>query len=365
MDKTIKRLYQVLIVFGVITLFLVLSLANPVVLNTSDFSVYNSGWDGCSQIGVRTYKEGKFQPTFSYDENEMTLIQKSFVDYKLNPTSSTIIIIGPITEFTVEEGRYIQRFIRDGGILLLADDFGSGNDLLNKIGVSVRFNGNLLLDLSFEKQAFFVTVFDIDNRSHPITDNVSSMLLNYPTSLQNVGNSSVLANSSMMGWLDLNSNGRQDGNEVNDRYPVLSVEEYGRGKIILFSAPSVLINSMKYKLDNEIFRDNLFSYLFDGRDTILIDESHRDMAVPFRMAYNLPSTIGFDIKVSLILLVLFVFVFLFTGIPKKLFSKILDIFSKPDEGEIRESSDVMIEKIIDKHPSWNKKKLERIIQRLR
>jgi len=99
MDPIIKRIYQFVIVGGIVTLFMILSLANPVILNSSDFCVYNSGWNGCSDIGIRTYETGNFQPTVSFDRNDLTLSQNSFLDYNIDPQNSTILIIGPINIF--------------------------------------------------------------------------------------------------------------------------------------------------------------------------------------------------------------------------------------------------------------------------
>ena len=131
MDPTMRRVYQLLILGGIGVLLFILALATPMVSDTTEFSMYNAGWNGCSNIAVKTYAEGKFQPTFTVDTNELTITPKSFAEYPLDPKNATILLIGPRSEFSSREADYIQSFLRKGGMVLLADDFGSGNDLLD------------------------------------------------------------------------------------------------------------------------------------------------------------------------------------------------------------------------------------------
>ena len=365
MDPTVKRVYQIMILGGIGVLLFIMALATPVVLDTSDFSMYNPGWNGCSSIAVRTNKAGRIQPTFFFEENELTLTPRSFADYDLTAPNSTILIIGPRTSFSVRESIYIEHFLEHGGMLLLADDFGTGNDLLEQINGTSRFTGELLLDLSFEKQASFVTIFDFQNRSHPITNNVSHMLLNYPTGIVAGGNTTVLAVSSEVSWLDTNGNGKEDAGEPHGPFPVLVVEEYGEGEIILFSGPSLLINSMKEYLDNSEFRDNLFRYLFTDRDTVVIDESHRDVAMVLHVFYVFPSSIGSEVKIAILLLAIGAFIVGFTRIPRFILERIRNIFFRVKEQKYEEPVERMIDELLEEHPSWSRKKLEDIMQGLK
>ena len=123
-DVVMKRVYQFIVIGGVAVLLLLLSLATPVVLSSSDFSVYNPGWNGCSAIGVQAYKAGKLQPTLFIDQNELTVNQQSFVEYTLDAEESVIVLIGPQESFSDAELGYIRRFLVDCGRVLFADDFG-------------------------------------------------------------------------------------------------------------------------------------------------------------------------------------------------------------------------------------------------
>jgi len=367
MNPNVKRLYQALLLIGIAGFLIIIATASPVVLNTTDFSIYNAGWNGCSQLAIDTYNTGKFLPTFSYDQTTMNPVQQSFTSYKLDPENSTILIIGPQTPFTSDEARYIKQFLNNGGLLFLADDFGTGNTLLKEINASSRFSNKLMLDLSFEKSASFVTIFNINNQSHPLTENISGFLLNYPSSLDTTESISVLANSSDMSWLDTKTNGKEDSEESHGPFIVYAIESYGEGEIILFSGPSLLINSMGNQLDNMEFKDNLLDYIFKDRNSVIIDESHRDISIPFKMGYAFPSSIGIHLKISILLLAVFVFLMLFTSIPKNLFASIIQrieqILTK-DKTINQNSPSNMIDEIIETHPAWNRVKLENIIERM-
>jgi len=365
MDPTMKRVYQLLILGGIGVLLFVLALATPMIQNTSEFSMYNAGWNGCSNIAVKTYAEGKFQPTFTVDTNELTLSPKSFVEYPLDPKNATIVIIGPRSEFSTDEADYLQGFLRNGGMVLLADDFGSGNDLLVKLNATARFTGDLLLDLSFEKKPSFVTIFDFPSPSHPVLRNVSHLLLNYATSISPGKNTSVLAVSTQLSWRDTNLNGKEDAGEAKGPFPVLAFERYGNGTIVLLSDPSVLINSMKNQLDNAMFRENLLQYLFLDRGTVLIDESHRQDPLLLHIFYTMPVSLGTMEKVAIVLLVIGAFLLGFTKIPSYIVQKVIQLIVKEKKPTKKASAEKMIEELLTRHPSWSGKKLKGLVRELK
>jgi hypothetical protein len=365
MDSTMKRVYQLLVLGGIGVLLFVLALATPMVQNTSEFSMYNAGWNGCSAIAVKTYAEGKFQPTFTVDANELTLSPKSFVEYPLDPKNATIIIIGPRSEFSLREADYLQSFLKKGGMVLLADDFGTGNDLLVKLNATARFTGDLLLDLSFEKKPSFVTIFDFPSPIHPILRNVSHLLLNYATSISPGSNTTVLAVSTQLSWRDTNLNGNEDAGEANGPFPVLALERYGNGTIVLLSDPSVLINSMKNQLDNAVFRENLLQYLLLDRDTVIIDESHRDDPLLLHIFYTIPSNLGTMEKVAIVLLVIGAFLLGFKKIPSYIVQKVFQLIVKEKKPAEKTSAEKMIEELLTRHPSWSGKKLKGLVRELK
>jgi len=364
MNLIVKRVYQFAIIGGIAALLLILAFAVPLFTNNSDFSIYNPNWNGCSNIAIKSYKSGKLQPTFYLEGNELTLAQHSFSDYNLISNDSCILIIGPRSSYDNFEIVFLKRFLNDGGTLLIADDFGTSNEILTGINASSRFSGSLLLDLSFEKSARFVNIFDFENKTHPIYKNVSRILLNYPTTINAGKNTTVLAYSSELSWKDINLNGKQDNNEPIGPFPVSAVEAYGKGKIVLLSDPSILINSMKDELDNKVFIKNLLRFLFLDKTTVIIDESHRDISSPWKLSYFFPETIGFELKIAIVLLVVFVFIVGFTSIPRYILKKFNDLIFKESNDKKILSEKEIIDSVLEKHPNWNRNKLENIFRGL-
>ena len=360
-----KRICLFLVFIGVGILLFSLALITPIIVNTSDFSMYNTGWNGCSDIAIKVYRAGRFQPTFYVEEQELTLKQRSFADYTLDAQNASILIIGPRTTFSSREGAYIKEFLEEGGLLFLADDFGTANDLLQKINASSRFSGELLLDLSFEKKTSFVTVFDFLNITHPLTDNVSHIMLNFPTAINADKESLILAVSTEVSWLDVNLDEIQDTDEPTGPFPILVIESYGKGEIVLFSGPSLLINSMKHQLDNTIIRGNFLNYLVMDRDTVLIDEYHRDISTPLRLSYIVPSIIGFEAKVLILLLMVVVFLIVFTTIPRTVVHQVGKVFIRPKQTPKEIIVGKPVDSVMEKHPMWSRKKLEDIMKGLR
>jgi hypothetical protein len=360
----IKRLYQIVIILSVAGLFVFLSTANPMIKNNSDFSIYNTGWNGCSDIALRTYKTGQFQPTFSYNHSSFTPVQRSFERYSLKPDESSLFIIGPTTEFTSSEIDYVHRFVSSGGLLFISDDFGSANSLLEGLNTSTRFSNELLLDLSFEKNASFVAISNFTNHLGFRFENINFLLLNYPSSLVLSDDAVTLFSSSSLSWLDTTRNGKKDDDEPAGPFPVFAVEPYGSGEIVLLSDPSLLINSVKEYADNQRFQIQLMDNLLKGRTTVIFDESHRDFLIPFQISYFFTSEITLGFKIAILLLAVFLFLFWFTSLPKQIVAYFVKLRGFKNKDEKHYSTQEIMQIIAEKHPGWSKKKIEMIIERM-
>ena len=109
-------------------------------LNTTkeDFSTYNTAWNGASDAKAVTSRDGyTTRPIFALSEIGSSGDGVLFI---LNPNSS----VG----FAGSDASTLQSFVQNGGVLVLANDFGNGNAVLSGLGVSdvARFNGSLLQD---------------------------------------------------------------------------------------------------------------------------------------------------------------------------------------------------------------------------
>lgn len=358
MRAGMKKITIYIIVISVSALIFFLSISAPLLANDADFSIYNTGWNGCSDLAKRTEELGSFTPNIQVTEGSRTEItQKELTEYNVKANNTSILIIGPRQEFTDKEKGYVDRFLRRGGRLLLADNFGSGNSLLEGLETNSTFHSDPLLDLAFDKEPHFGVAYDV--REHELTRNVSHVMLNGPTAIDKSEQSTSLLNSSRGSWLD---DGGEEPSESKDyrRYPLITVESYGEGELILISDPSIFINSMKDRMDNEVLIENLLGYLSEGRENIIFDESKREMNFVYGIMYsgNYPgrTTSAFILLVGLGISTVILFPESKSITIEKL-RKLLLIFGRET------SEEDPLTKVLNKHPEWDRKKLRMINDR--
>ena len=194
---------------------------------------------------------------------------ESLSDLPLFPGGSTLILI-PYLGFAPTELEDIHSFVTLGGTLVLADDYGHGNQVLEYLGLQVRFSGHSLLDpWVCHVNHWFPKIPHITASS--ITANIESLVLNHATCLIDVETSDVLALSSVFSFLDLNDNESWDEVEPGGPLPVISHHNLGSGKIILISDPSIFINTMSQFENNLTFIQNIAAVT---ASEVFIDQSH-------------------------------------------------------------------------------------------
>jgi len=193
----------------------------------------------------------------------------SLSDLPPSPQGSTLILV-PYLNFALEELEELNKFVTQGGTLILADDYGYGNQILEYLGLKARFSGQPLLDpLSNYKNRWFPRISHII--PSPITSNTESLVLNHATGLTEVETSDALALSSSFSFLDLNGNQVWDKDEPTGPLPVISRHSLGSGQLILISDPSIFINSMETIESNSNLVQNLAAIT---TSSLLLDQSH-------------------------------------------------------------------------------------------
>ncbi len=219
--------------------------------STADFSTYNPDWNG----GVHIKK--------LLSENHQVIAMPVRSDLaSFEPNRTVFVILGQRGNFSEKDMDIIKKFVESGGLLVLADDFGSGNELLNKLTTSVYFSNMLLQDdVSFWKNSTFPV-------AAASVRNVSNITMNYPTSLVITDRSvKVLASTSRFGRISKNESERGQ----LDSYPVMAHFSYGKGEIVAIADPSIFINSMLPMKDNK----RLLEELVENRTIVIFDEMGR------------------------------------------------------------------------------------------
>lgn len=218
-----------------------------------DFRTENPFWNGSRELAAR------------YPISPL----ESLTDLPSSPQGSTLILI-PYLPFLPGELEALNNFVTNGGTLILADDYGHGNQVLEYLGLRVRFSGQPLLDplVNYQHQWLpRITHFT----TSVITNNLQSLVLNHATSLAEIENNQVIAWSSSISFLDQNGDETWQEDEPTGPLPVISLHKLGPGQVILMADPSLFINSMGEMESNDTLMKNITT-MTTAR--LFFDQSH-------------------------------------------------------------------------------------------
>ncbi len=214
-------LYGLLLALG---LFLVTMIFVP---SIDDFALDNPLWNGMSFF--RGYFRAK---------------AISIHDVQGLHGGSIVFIIGPSKEFTRKEADILADYVRNGGILVIADDFGPSNRLLEYMGLKIRINGSLLADPLFKYRSMYFPQITVGARNN------TRIYYDYGSFLIAQGGGACIGHSSSFSYIDTNMNGLRDQNEPYGPFCTIYVEHQGNGVIYIISDSSIFINSMITVGDN-------------------------------------------------------------------------------------------------------------------
>ena len=249
--RTIRAAFWVA---GIVLLAAALVLTVHLSSNNLEFSRYNTGWNGTSVF----FSE--------LDRHHVTLVgdPKELASYRNN---SLLIVIAPSRRPTGAEISAYRAFLERGNTIFLADDFGSGDEILRGLGSRITLlEGNLSsIDREYA-DPYTITVYRQTNGS--IATRAKTLILNRPVGLE--GGDPIFL-TSLLSWIDENGDKRINADEVMGQFAVMSEEPVGRGKLVVLSDPSIFINSMQ---DQGLPSDNrqFISDLTGGNGTVLIDQ---------------------------------------------------------------------------------------------
>lgn len=239
---------------GAVLLAATLVLVVHVSSNNLEFSRYNTGWNGTSTF-------------FSdLDRHHVTMVTdiRDLAAYRNN---TLLLVIAPLREPTAAEISAYRSFVERGNTIFLADDFGTGNAILERTGSTITIlEGNLSsIDREYA-DAHAVIAYRNANGSY--VRNTVSLVLNRPAAIE--GGDPLLM-SSILSWIDENADRRLNEDEVMGQFPVLAEEQIGRGRIVVLSDPSIFINSM---MESDQPGDNrqFIRDLTGGDGIVLVDQ---------------------------------------------------------------------------------------------
>jgi hypothetical protein len=220
-----------------------------------DFRVENPSWNGLSTLSSKAKLN----------------VMNTLHSLPTNPKETALLLV-PYEPFSDSELSQLKNYVLNGGTLVILDDYGFGNQVLSVIGLKMRFTGVPMLDPLYNyKDKWIPKVTDFSNSS--IGKNVSSIVLNHATCLNNTSDSTVVAYSSTFSFLDVNGDGSWSNNEPNGPFPVIAYDPVGQGIVVAISDPSLMINGM-IVLDNNLQLVNNVVSIQNSDPKIFVDQSH-------------------------------------------------------------------------------------------
>ncbi|HEY3274474.1 MAG TPA: DUF4350 domain-containing protein [Methanocella sp.] len=271
---------KVLLVAVVLALLLI---AGKLFLSEASFSPANPSWDGVSSVMTDSMR-----PLYGLDQLPQDGLH------------STLLIVGPSVNYTAGDAGQVQSFLQRGGRVVVLDDFGTANSLLQNISSPIAIDHRpVCQDVEYYKKATFPTVSQIEDSS--LTANVSRLVFNHPALLQVSGDATVLARTTTMGWLDVNDNGILDGDEKFGSYPLVARASRGAGELFVAADADLAINSMQDMGDNRIFIGNILQ-----SGTVYLDVAHGQQVPPLAWLY-------YTIKYNIVVQILFALLIFISG----------------------------------------------------
>ncbi|AGK61043.1 hypothetical protein Asulf_01042 [Archaeoglobus sulfaticallidus PM70-1] len=319
-----RVIYAFLIFAGI--LLLILPTAIPVIKTSSEFSLFNTKWNGCSEFARFLMTKGEVIPVmYSYNT----------IDLK---SDGALIIVGPDVGFSQLEAEEIDKFLENGGVLLLADDFGTANSLLEKLAVKARFSSQPLEDIFYSKRSEFPVIIRIDRE---LAVGVDRVVLNIPASV--TGGEGKAFSSKV---------------SVGKSHTILAEVKRGNGKIILLSDPSVLMNDMFD--ENRKFIENLVDYL--GVKRFYFDEAHHSDFNPYSITtVYVQKELDRGKAFNVFLLVFALAVLIESGIAGKILNSVVGILNRLLSRILK-----MEENIFEDLPDWvDRKVLEKMLNEIK
>lgn len=246
---------QVEVLLGTTVIILIISALCILFFPTvQDFMVGNTLWNGLVE--------------FTQEQRALTI--HSFDDLPALPQGKALLTV-PALPYGEEELAQLREFLTRGGRVIIMDDFGYGNQILEYLGLQARFSGDILLDPLFShRNPRLPRIIDFSPEVNEA--GVGAVVLNHATALTDVALGKVIAWSSEESFMDVDRDGGQAPAETGGPLPVAARFEFGQGEIILVSDPSILINSMVRKDDNRAFLEYLTAGIEPGG--ILVDQLH-------------------------------------------------------------------------------------------
>jgi hypothetical protein len=252
---------------------LAVMLAGAVVVSvstsTASYGPYNHDWDGTTAV----------RSMAADADADVELVHETSAYSSVPPGDAVAFVLSPDSPYRPSEATRVTDFVRSGGTLVVADDYGPhANELLRQLGTSARLDGRPVRDIrsNYRSPAMPVATPVAD---HPFVAGVESVTFNHGTVVE-PGEATPLVNTSEHAYVDADWNGGLGPNETLENHTVATVERVGEGQVVVVGDASAFINAMVERPGNR----NFVRVLLSGHGTVVLDHSHTDGLPPAVLA---------------------------------------------------------------------------------
>lgn len=236
---------------------------------TASYSPYNDDWDGTTDLRTMAQTTGA----------TVELAHETAAYAETTPSETVAVVLSPDAAYRPDEATRLTDFVRSGGTLVVADDYGPhANGLLGQLNASARLDGRPVRDVrEHYRSAGLPVAYPVAD--HPFVADVESVTLNHGTVVE-PGEATPLVNTSEYASLDADEDGALGPNETLETHAVATVERVGEGQVVVVGDASVFINAMVERSGNR----NFVRALLSGYGTVVLDHSHTEDLPPAVLA---------------------------------------------------------------------------------
>lgn len=201
--------------------------ASPAAAQDRDFATAGGGWNSVSEL--MQIARSHAADVEVVDRLDMGALQ---------PTDS-LLILDPREPLPARE---ITAFLRSGGRVLLADDFGAGDSLLSTFQIGRAAPTS---DRALQLRGNPALLVARPRGEHRLANGVRALVTNHPAMVYHRALSPVF--------------------ELSEGEALVLAGAVGSGRLVVLADPSVLIDNMLELRGNRVFAENVVEYLDDGR----------------------------------------------------------------------------------------------------
>lgn len=199
-----------------------------------------------------------FYEGFRKDGGEVG-VNKEPVSSKNLARVKTYVIAGPSQGFTKNEITALEKFVSNGGnLLVLLHISGPVAQLTNSFGIIVsNFVIGERSDLIEGKaQDFYVTRFG----PHPVTEGLNKIAVYGSWGLMAEDPALVVGATSAKAWADMDRNRKFDQGEPTQDFGIIAVNEHGKGKVVVIADDAPFSNRFITEADNKLLAENIIRW---------------------------------------------------------------------------------------------------------